>query len=227
MGNQAKSKAVTHITHSYGPGAKESGSDKLNGCTSAAEGFPQLPSFSKSNPERHAVNVVGAAADLQQLWLLTFQGEVNRAWPFSRISTSAGTHVREQVVLVTQQAGAHQGSCQPGIVLELAGSLGPASHAEARGAAVLPGRPAANLPAARATVRSSALEGSGLNQLHPCACYLPQCSVSPLPLLPMLWPFSASREGDRARGWRWLSLYCLLSWDSHSVKGKGIFSAPC
>ena len=105
--------------------------------------------------------MVGAAADLQQLWLLTFHGEVNRPWPFSRISTSTGTHVREQVVLVTQEAAARRGSCQPGIALGLAGSSGPASHAEAGGAAELPGQLAANLPAARAMARCSALEGSG------------------------------------------------------------------
>lgn len=48
--------------------------------------------------------MAGAAADSQQLWLLTFHREVNRAWTFSCISTGTGSYVQEQVVLVTQGA---------------------------------------------------------------------------------------------------------------------------
>jgi len=52
-------------------------------------------------------------------------------------------------------------------VLGLAGSSGPVSHAEADGAAMLPGWPAMGLPAAQAMVHCSALEGRGLNQHDP------------------------------------------------------------
>lgn len=38
-----------------------------------------LPSQKAILCERHMVGVTGAAADLQQLWLLTFQGEVGKA----------------------------------------------------------------------------------------------------------------------------------------------------
>lgn len=186
-----------------------------------------LPSQKAILSERHMVGVTAAAADLQQLWLLTFQGEVGKA-----LSLCAEQHstVWVQFAPVTPQGAAPQGRCQPGTVLGLEGRSGSMSCTGGRQSRSHDPWPAVQPPLCCLGHRS--LPWAGRKQLKsapamydlfaPVLRLLFTCFTCALSLL------CCSQRGQSS--WMVVTTVALLFSSSGYPLfgiGKGIFSAPC